>query len=189
MFAKNRPVLAALTLGGALLMTGCAQSAEPAMQQSAAAEQASTQAEALTVTDPWAKAAKEGMSAAFATLSNASTQPIELESVTDEEHGASMQLHEMEGEGTEMLMQQMEEPLVIPAGQEVQLEPGGNHIMYMGLDHPLVAAEVSTLRLHFADGSTKDVDFAIRNYDGANESYHEGDDTQPEHAQHSGGGH
>jgi hypothetical protein len=61
--------------------------------------------------------------------------------------------------------------------------------MFMDLKQPLVPAEVATLRLEFADGSSKDVQFPIRNYDGANESYHSqhSQDTEGTHEEHGGG--
>ncbi|WP_431710063.1 copper chaperone PCu(A)C [Glutamicibacter uratoxydans] len=175
------PKVAALLLGGALLLTGCSQAA--AENQSEANPELS-QADALEVTESWAKAADTGMSAAFATLRNDTELSIELVSVSDPENGTEMQVHEMAGSGESMVMQQMGEPLVIEAHSTAELAPGGDHIMYMGLNEPLVPAETSTLTLSFADGSSKDVDFAIRNYDGANESYHE--DGQQGSADHSG---
>ncbi|GAA0205281.1 copper chaperone PCu(A)C [Glutamicibacter creatinolyticus] len=184
--------LAALGLGAALLLTGCAPAdgttQEPTAQNSHNEQHASRQADAVTVTDPWAKAAEKGMSAAFGTLRNDSDQPVELEAVVDQEHGNTLQIHEMAGQGTDAVMQQIEGALQIPAGQSVELAPGGNHIMFMDLKQPLVPAEVATLRLEFADGSSKDVQFPIRNYDGANESYHSqhSQDTEGTHEEHGG---
>ena len=183
---KNIKALTTLGLASALLLSGCAQ--DPAGDAADQDGQAQAQADALAVTDSWAKAAQSGMSAAFANLENTSDQRVELESVTDKNHGATMEIHEMYGEGTAMVMQQIEGPLAIEAGSQVALAPGGNHIMYMDLDTPLVPAEVSTLTLNFSDGSSKDVEFAIRNYDGANESYH-GEEAAEDHDGHGGRGH
>lgn len=172
---------------GALLLTGCTQAGatnEGEQNTESTQAAASTQAQALEVTDSWAKAADSGMSAAFGTLRNTSANPLELVSVSDQTHGTELQIHEMAGTGEAMVMQQMGEPLLIPAQGEVELSPGGHHIMYMGLSEPLVPAETSTLTLTFADGSSTDVDFAIRNYDGANESYHEESETEDEHGGH-----
>lgn len=186
---KTTKTLGLLALSSALLFTGCAQASDSQVAEQPA--NATRQADALQITESWAKAADSGMSAAFAVLSNISDLPVELESVTEKEHGTTMEIHEMDGEGTEMLMQQIEGPLLIEAGDQVELAPGGNHIMYMDLSQPLIPAETSTLRLNFSDGSGKDVDFAIRNYDGANESYHDAeehtDHTEPE--EHEKGGH
>ncbi|MCW4463935.1 copper chaperone PCu(A)C [Glutamicibacter sp. MNS18] len=186
---KTTKTLGALALGSGLLLTGCAQGtdSEAAVQP----DNSPLQADALQVTESWAKAADSGMSAAFAMLNNVSELPVELESVTEKDHGTTMEIHEMDGEGTDMVMQQIDGPLLIDAGHRVELAPGGNHIMYMDLSEPLVPAETSTLTLNFSDGSSKDVDFAIRNYDGANESYH-GDGEHADHAEqaeHGEGGH
>lgn len=164
-----------LLLGSALLLTGCAQSTDASSQSPAAsssAEQKSTQAQGLTTSDTWAKAAESGMSAAFGTLHNASDAPLELHRVTNAQ-GDEIQLHEMTGSGQNMSMKELEGDLVIAPGADVELAPGGNHLMFMDLKKPLVAAQTATLTLEFSDGSSTNVDFAIRNFDGAKENYDE----------------
>jgi len=170
---KTKTTALVLSLG--LLLTGCAQSSPADSQSSKAsqpAEQKSTQAQALTATDTWAKAAKTGMSAAFGTLHNNSDAPLELHKVSNG-LGDEIQLHEMTGTGQKMSMKQLQGDLVIAPGADAVLAPGGNHLMFMDLKKPLVAAQTTTLTLEFADGSSTDVDFAIRNFDGAKENYDE----------------
>ncbi|SCC49353.1 copper chaperone PCu(A)C [Arthrobacter sp. NIO-1057] len=168
--------MTALVLGFGLLLTGCAQSA-PATEQSTTSAtsttaQQGTQAQALTTSDTWAKAAETGMSAAFGKLHNSADYPVELHQVTDAQ-GDEIQLHEMAGSGQDMSMKQIEGDLVIAPGAEVELAPGGNHLMFMDLKEPLVAAQTITLNLEFSDGSSTTVDFPIRNFDGAKEKYDE----------------
>lgn len=154
---------AALALS--LLLTGCAQSAAPSSEQGTA-----QQAEALATSETWAKAAESGMSAAFGILHNTSGTPIALHQISNAQ-GDEIQIHEMRGNG--MTMAQIEGDLVIEPGKDAVLAPGGNHLMFMDLQQPLVAAQTETLTLEFADGSSTEVDFPIRNFNGAKESYDE----------------
>lgn len=158
----------ALALALGLLLTGCAQGAgspAPGSEQETA-----RQADALSTSETWAKAAESGMSAAFGILHNTSATPIALHQISNAQ-GDEIQIHEMRGTGKTMA--QLEGDLVIEPGKDAVLAPGGNHLMFMDLQQPLVAAQTARLTLEFADGSSTEVDFPIRNFDGAKESYDE----------------
>lgn len=161
--------IAVLAVG--LLLTGCAQGADTtsAVENQQIKE---TQADALVASETWAKAAESGMSAAFGVLHNDSDQPLALHQVSNA-LGDEIQIHEMRGSGHDMSMAQLDGDLVIEPGQDLVLAPGGNHFMFMDLKRPLLAAQSVRLQLEFADGSSTEVDFPIRNFDGAKESYDE----------------
>lgn len=174
---KNLKMTASAVLIASLLLSGCAAANEtPASDSATGSEQQtqSSQGQALSTRDTWAKASTESMSAAFGVLENKSASAIELVSVTDLDQGGEIQIHDTVGQSTGAKMVKHEGGLVINPGSELVLEPGGTHLMYMSLTKPLVASRTSTLRLSFADGSSQDVEFSIRNFTGANESYHEG---------------
>ncbi|MGO4295554.1 copper chaperone PCu(A)C [Glutamicibacter sp. MCAF14] len=161
--------IAVLAVG--LLLTGCAQGADTtsAVENQQIKE---TQADALVASETWAKAAESGMSAAFGVLHNDSDQPLALHQVSNA-LGDEIQIHETRGSGHDMSMAQLDGDLVIEPGQDLVLAPGGNHFMFMDLKRPLLAAQSVRLQLEFADGSSAEVDFPIRNFDGAKESYDE----------------
>ncbi len=161
--------IAVLAVG--LLLTGCAQGADAtsAVENQQIKE---TQADALVASETWAKAAESGMSAAFGVLHNDSDQPLALHQVSNA-LGDEIQIHETRGSGHDMSMAQLDGDLVIEPGQDLVLSPGGNHFMFMDLKRPLLAAQSVRLQLEFADGSSAEVDFPIRNFDGAKESYDE----------------
>lgn len=161
--------IAVLAVG--LLLTGCAQGADTtsAVENQQIKE---TQADALVASETWAKAAESGMSAAFGVLHNDSDQPLALHQVSNA-LGDEIQIHETRGSGHDMSMAQLDGDLVIEPGQDLVLAPGGNHFMFMDLKRPLLAARSVRLQLEFADGSSAEVDFPIRNFDGAKESYDE----------------
>lgn len=50
--------------------------------------------------------------------------------------------------------------LAVPAGSEVQMEPGGVHLMLRGLE--LRAGDTLPLRLHFASGDAVDIEVPVR---------------------------
>ena len=169
----------------ALTLAACG-SDEPAESGSGAATDSSElsaetlQAAALTVTDPWVKAARNGMTAAFGTLVNEGEEDLTLTAATTDVAG-EVELHEtVAGDGGAMTMQEKEGGFVIPAGGSHELAPGGDHLMLMGLAREVKPGEVVTLRLELADGSTTEVDATVKPFTGAQEEYH-GDGHGDEH--------
>lgn len=73
----------------------------------------------------------------------------------------TVELHEMIHEGDRMRMRQVER-IVVPAGQTVQLKPGGLHLMLFEVTTPLQAGEKVPLTLVFDDRSTIDVEAEVR---------------------------
>lgn len=181
---KNFKFTTTLTICAAVLLTGCAQSTDAATPAGASKQVQSTQAENLRTNETWAKAAEKGMSAAFGTLHNAGESMLELERVTDLSTNTVIEIHDTEGQGTKAVMKQHEGALQIKPGEDVVLAPGGTHLMFMDLKSPLVASQVSTLQLDFSDGSKAQVQFPIRNFSGANESYHGSEGEHEDHGSH-----
>lgn len=131
----------------------------------------SDQASALTMTDPWVKAATNGMTATFGTLVNNGTADVTVTSATSE-IAASTELHEtVASDDGSMAMSPKEGGFVIPAGGNHELAPGGDHLMMMGLHRALKPGEVMVVTLTMADGSTIDVEATVKNFSGADEKY------------------
>lgn len=74
---------------------------------------------------------------------------------------AAVELHTHVNDGGVLRMRQVSE-IVVPAGKEVALRPGGDHVMLIDLKAPLVAGEMLALTLSFADGSSLTVDAVVR---------------------------
>ncbi|GAA5228272.1 copper chaperone PCu(A)C [Paeniglutamicibacter antarcticus] len=153
------------------LLSGCAaaNTAEPA----STGQDAATQASSVQISEAWIKAAHDGMTGGFAILENTSDKDIDLVKV-DTGLARSVELHEMAGSGTAMSMKELDGPLNIPAHATVELAPGGNHVMLMGLKQELKVGESPKLVLTFGDESTSQVPFEIKSYTGAKESYDPG---------------
>lgn len=176
------PVLSVLAAAG-LALTGCAQASTPASNPSSAAT--SSAAAALTVSEPWVKAADSGMSAAFGTIRNTSDKDVTVISASTPE-SPMVELHEtVMGDNGSMQMQAKQGGFVIPARGELTLEPGGNHIMLMGLAKPVLAGDDISFELRTSDGGTVAFTAQGKDFAGANENYVPGESSPSEdHAGH-----
>ena len=137
--SAGRPTRRA-ALAAALLLPLAACSSDPSDGSEAggaASDGGGTSAEGLTLVDPWVKAAEEGMTSAFGTLTNATGRDLQLISASTPSSGM-VELHETMGDGSGgMSMQEKEGGFPVPDGGELVLEPGGNHLMLMDLAAPL----------------------------------------------------
>ncbi|QDH74106.1 copper chaperone PCu(A)C [Brevundimonas sp. M20] len=60
------------------------------------------------------------------------------------------EIHESKIESNMMMMRQLKAGLPLPAGQTVELKPGGNHIMLLAIEQPLTEGQTIPLTLNFA---------------------------------------
>ncbi|MDF1751058.1 MAG: copper chaperone PCu(A)C [Alphaproteobacteria bacterium] len=103
-------------------------------------------------------AAKSG--AAYVTIMNKGDTADRLIGV--EGDAASMiQIHKTEMANGVMTMKEVEGGLEIPAGGMIALEPGGNHLMMMGLKAPLVEGQTLPLTLVFEKAGKIDVEIPV----------------------------
>ena len=61
-----------------------------------------------------------------------------------------------------MMMSQLEDGIDIAGDATVMLEPGGMHIMCIGLDHELETGEMIKVQLRFAIAESRDIEVEIR---------------------------
>lgn len=94
------------------------------------------------------------MTGCYLTLTSASAD--RLVSVASPEANL-VQVHESRIESGMMMMRELREGLPLPAGQAVPLAPGGNHLMLLGVQEPLVAGDTVTLTLTFATSAPIEV--------------------------------
>ena len=71
------------------------------------------------------------------------------------------QVHESRMESNMMMMHQLEDGLALPAGQPVELKPGGNHIMLLGVAEPLRTGETVAMSLTFDSAASVEVKAAV----------------------------
>lgn len=158
----NRAII--LAVAAALGLTGCASPATETTQTALAAE-------SVRFEDAWVKAADAGMSSAFGQIHNSSTQDVTIATMSTTAAG-DVEMHEMvTNSAGEMTMQEIDGGFFIPASGTVELAPGSNHVMLMGLSQPLRAGEEIVISVTFTDGSAIDMTVPVKEYAGANESY------------------
>ncbi|MEQ8708838.1 MAG: copper chaperone PCu(A)C [Rhodospirillales bacterium] len=75
------------------------------------------------------------------------------------------EIHTMTMDGGVMRMRQLVDGLEIPAGGEVALKPGGEHIMFMGLNGQVEEGSDVTVRLNFEKAGPVDVTFPVQKKD------------------------
>ena len=138
----------------------------------------------VTFDDGWAKATDTEMSGVFGTIRNPGDSDLHLTGV-DGDLGGSTELHETVPGASGMMMKEREDGFVIPAGGELLLEPGGNHIMLMDLDEPITTGQQITLTLEF-DGAEQDVTVFARDFQGGEEEYVGGGHAASGHEAHGG---
>ncbi len=100
-------------------------------------------------------------SAIFLTLSNrgpAADRLVAAQAAVSE----AVEIHETRMEGDVMMMRQVTGGIEIPAGGQVDLKPGGYHIMLIGLTQDLVAGERFPVTLQFANAAPLTVEAEVR---------------------------
>lgn len=173
----------ALGLSLAFSLTACAAespAAGEAVATSATEAAASADsAAAITVTDPWIKAADSGMTAVFGTLVNGSDREVRFVSAVTSA-APKMELHEMaKNDAGEMMMRPKEGGFVLAAGGSHELAPGGDHLMIMDISAPVRPGDEVSVTLTADDGSEFTFMAPARTYTGGNESYEPGTMSTP----------
>ncbi len=111
-----------------------------------------------TVADAWVRGTvpQQKASGLFAVIT--SVQGGRLVAASSPVAGV-VEIHEMAMEGTTMRMRELAGGLPLPAGQAVELKPGGYHVMLMDLKQPLKAGDTVpvTLVVEGADGQRQTV--------------------------------
>lgn len=117
----------------------------------------------LTVRDPWARTSPPGSdtSAFYLEVDN----PLEVADrlvAADSPRCSRTELHVSEmTDGTMSMHPATPEQLTVPSGATLLLEPGGLHVMCMGVTDPLTAGEEVALTLSFEIAGDLDVDVSV----------------------------
>lgn len=74
----------------------------------------------------------------------------------------AVEIHETKMEGDVMRMQQVEGGIEIPAKTQVELKPGGLHVMLIGLTRDLNVGDKFPVTLQFASGKSLTVETEVR---------------------------
>lgn len=116
----------------------------------------------ITIKQPWARASagRAPNGAAFMSLTNGGTEADRLVAASaDIAKKAELHTHIKDGEVMKM---RPVEAIEVPAGQTVTLQPGGLHVMFMGLHQPLQQGGRFPLTLEFAKAGKVIVEVPIQ---------------------------
>lgn len=120
-------------------------------------------ADDVTVSEPYARAVPPGQpnSATFMLLSNGSATDHSLVAA-ESSVSKVVELHTHTMVDGMMQMRQVER-IDIPAGGTATLEPGGLHVMLIGLTQDLMPGDEVSITLTFEDGSKNTITAPVRN--------------------------
>ena len=126
---------------------------------------------------------------AFGTLRNTGAEDVHITGITSPV-STRVEMHETVPGGSGMMMQEKAGGFVVPAGGDLMLEPGGEHIMFMDLTDPVTTGQVVPLELTLDGGDELEISVTARDFKGGEEEYvgggHGGSDAG-DHGGHSGG--
>lgn len=116
----------------------------------------------IEVSSPFARASAGAapVGAAFMTLKNETASDDKLVSASTPV-AASAELHTHIKDGDIMRMREVPS-IDLPAGSTVNMQPGGLHVMLMGLKQPLRQGEVFPLTLTFAKAGAVTVEVPVK---------------------------
>jgi copper(I)-binding protein len=116
----------------------------------------------IHISQPWSRATPKGATtgAGYMTLTNKGTVPDKVSCVSDDA-STQCQIHSMTMEGGVMKMRPAEGGLEIKPGESVSLKPGGNHMMFLQLKHPLEQGQTVKATLKFDHAGAIDVEYPV----------------------------
>ena len=115
----------------------------------------------IVIEKPWARATPKGaeVGGGYLTIENKGATPDRLTGGSAD--FATVELHEMKSENGVMEMRPVEGGLNIPAHGSVGLAPGGYHLMFTHLAHPLTKGDTIKATLNFEHAGAVDVEFKV----------------------------
>ncbi len=108
------------------------------------------QAQGVAVSDAWVRSTVPGQKATGAFMKITAPQASRLVSASSPVAGV-VEIHEMKMERDVMKMSALPQGLVLPAGQTIELKPGGYHVMLMDLKSTLSPNTQVAVKLTFQD--------------------------------------
>ncbi|MBO9855122.1 copper chaperone PCu(A)C [Xanthomonas sp. A1809] len=163
---------ATLLLVTLLALVGCQQTGPHAGHEEATAHPASPQADiasrapdkpVVQVSHAWSRATPPGaaVGGGYVTLRNDADLPDRLVAV-ESAASARVEIHEMRMEGDVMKMRRLDDGLALPAHGTVQLQPGGNHLMFIEPHSPFVVGKPIKATLVFQNAPRVSVQFDVQ---------------------------
>lgn len=130
----------------------------------------------IDIAHPHARAMVPGakVGGGYLKLTNTGSTDDKLVSITSD-RAATTEVHQMSVNNGVMTMRSVAGGLVIPAGQTVELKPGGFHVMFMDVEKPFKEGEMIKATLTFEKAGSVDVEFDVGSAGGAGGKDHHSD--------------
>jgi periplasmic copper chaperone A len=115
----------------------------------------------IVVEKPWARATPKGaeVGSGYVTIQNKGAAPDRLTGGSAD--FATVEIHQMSSEDGVSHMRQIKDGLNIPASGSVSFSPGGYHLMFTHLTHPLTKGESVKATLNFERAGPVEVEFNV----------------------------
>jgi periplasmic copper chaperone A len=115
----------------------------------------------IAIEKPWARATPKGaeVGGAYMTIENKGAAPDRLTGGSAD--FATVEIHEMKSENGVMEMREVAGGLDIPAHGSVALAPGGYHVMFTHLAHPLSKGDTVKATFNFEHAGPVEVEFQV----------------------------
>ncbi len=122
----------------------------------------------LQVQDMWATVTPGGVdvSAGYMVIANGGAADDRLISATSP-RATHVEIHEMTMDGAVMRMRPVD-AVVVPAGGQAELAPGGQHLMFTGVTQPFVDGEEIPVQLTFEHAGTMEIALPVHPGTGPN---------------------
>jgi hypothetical protein len=115
----------------------------------------------IEIHEPYARSSNAMAGAAFMMIHNSGDADDHLLDVTSDA-AQRVELHtHIEDENGVMRMVHVKEGFVLPAGGDILLQRGSNHIMFMGLTAPFVQDDIITIILVFENAGEVTVEIPV----------------------------
>lgn len=120
-----------------------------------------SQSSGLSIDHSWARTSPPGApSAGFLTIHNGTDQNEVLLAVSGD-FARRLEVHQSFMADGVMKMEEQKAGVVIPAGETVVFEPGGYHLMFMGLDKNFEKGEVYSVTLTFENAGDVELNLPV----------------------------
>ena len=138
----------------------------------------------IEIHDQYARSSNAMAGAAFMVIHNHGDTDDRLVGVSSDA-AARVELHtHIEDADGIMRMTHVEDGLDLPAGGEIAMVRGADHVMFMGLNAPFEQDEVVTITFEFENAGEVVVEIPVDQDRAADHAGHEGHDKEEDHAGH-----
>lgn len=115
----------------------------------------------IVISNPWSRATPAGakVGAGYLVIENRGTMPDSLVGGSVEA-AQDFEMHDVVVEDGVMRMRELNN-IALPPGASIAAKPGGRHIMFVGLRHPLAAGEKARGSLQFEHAGRVEIEFEV----------------------------